>query len=148
MPLENSKFEVLRNADSISFVFSSTYDNIDEVCDRVTQFLKSLIQNIEKQLFSINLVIREGLTNAIRHGNKGDPEKTVKCLMTIENFKLIKIVIEDQGEGFDWRKQRTTTIKEDEEHGRGVSIMETYFSDCSYNEKGNILYLEKDISNC
>ncbi len=147
MPLENSKLEVIETAKSIRFVFSSTFDNIDIVCDKSIRFLQRFFQHqkssIDKQLFSINLVIREGLTNAVRHGNGSDPQKVVKCLMAIENENMIKLVIEDQGDGFDWQKQRLIPARDDEDHGRGFLIMETYFSRYSYNKKGNILYLEK-----
>ena len=144
--MEKTKFEVLQTSDSISFVFSSTFDNIDRVCERATRFLQSKLQNISNQLFSINLVVREGLTNAVRHGNASDPEKNVKCLLLIENKKKIKFVIEDQGNGFDWQKQQQVQTDDNKDHGRGFLIIQTYFTRYSYNKKGNILYLEKDIS--
>lgn len=131
--------------DSIGFVFSSTLENIDIVCRKTSDFLRSKIQGIEPQLFPINLVIREGLTNAIRHGNKNDPQKNVRFQLVIKKGPSIQVEIEDQGRGFDWKKQRYEDLHEDEDHGRGIIIMETYFTNYSYNEKGNILYLEKDI---
>lgn len=142
------KFEISQSADSLGFVFSSTYTHIDQVCEHITQYLKTRLKNISSHLFSVNLVVREGLTNAVRHGNSGDPEKVVKCQMIIENQKTIRLVIEDEGSGFDWRKQARTSAGDEADHGRGGMIMQAYFDRCSYNEKGNILYLEKDISNC
>ncbi|MBU1341291.1 MAG: ATP-binding protein [Proteobacteria bacterium] len=139
-------FDVFTTEDSIDFTFSSTLENIDEVCEQITNYLRFRIEGIEKQLFPINLVMREGLTNAVRHGNAGDPEKKVRFMLTIVNNGLLKLMIEDQGNGFDWRKQQIEDLDEDEDHGRGIIIMETYFSRYSYNEKGNILYLEKDIT--
>ncbi|NOX34490.1 MAG: ATP-binding protein [Deltaproteobacteria bacterium] len=129
----------------MSFLFSSTMGNIDDVCKRSTTYLKSEVKGIEKLLFPINLVIREGLTNAVRHGNANDPEKKVRFLLTIVNHESIKLMIEDEGEGFDWRKQKSGELPEDMDHGRGIIIMDTYFTHYSYNDKGNILYLEKNI---
>lgn len=140
------RFDVSKTADSISFVISSTLENIDSVCEKATEFLRSKIENIQEHLFSINLVIREGLTNAVRHGNRNDPEKEVRFLLKLENDCRLKMVIEDQGKGFDWKKQKCVIPDESEDHGRGVAIMGAYFSGYSYNEKGNILFLEKDIS--
>ena len=136
----------MQTADSLSFIFSSTMGNIDDVCERTIKYLRLKIKGIEKLLFPINLVIREGLTNAVRHGNASDPEKTVRFLLTIVNNKSIKLMIEDEGDGFDWRKQQKEDLPENMDHGRGIIIMDTYFSHYSYNDKGNILYLEKNIS--
>ncbi len=146
MSLKRGIFEVLQTADSICFTFSSTLGNIDDVCEQTINYVRSKIQEIEAHLFSVNLVIREGLTNAVRHGNVSDPEKNVRFMLTVVNNESLKLRIEDEGEGFDWRKQLNENLPEDEDHGRGVIIMDTYFSHYSYNDKGNILYLEKDIS--
>ena len=145
MSLKGNDFHILQTKDSIGFTFSSTMGNIDEACERATCYLRSKIAGIEKQLFPINLVIREGLTNAVRHGNTCDPGKRVRFLLTIISNESIKLMIEDEGKGFDWRKQQGKDCFKDEDHGRGIVIMDTYFSHYSYNDKGNILYLEKDI---
>ncbi|MCP3871871.1 MAG: ATP-binding protein [Desulfobacteraceae bacterium] len=145
MSLKKPVFDVLEKSDSIDFTFSSTMENIDTVCDQTTAYLQSKVSGIEKQIFPINLVIREGLTNAVRHGNTRDPDKNVRFLVAIENNESIKIMIEDEGNGFDWRTLQNQELPEDETHGRGIIIMDTYFSRYSFNEKGNILYLEKDL---
>ncbi|MBU1195088.1 MAG: ATP-binding protein [Proteobacteria bacterium] len=138
-------FETEQKEKSIGFVFSSTLENIDVICQKTSEFLRSKIKGIESELFTINLVIREGLSNAIRHGNENDPQKKVRFLLVINSDTSIQIEIEDQGNGFDWKKQQVQALPEDEDHGRGIIIMDTYFTHYSYNEKGNILYLEKEI---
>lgn len=145
MIIEKSTYAVTKTKDSIRFDFSSTMRNIDVVCEEANRYLRSTLAGIEKHLFPINLVIREGLTNAVRHGNIGDPGKIVKFELRVVNKETIKMMIEDEGDGFDWRRQRSETLADDQDHGRGIIIMETYFSRYSYNEKGNILYLEKAI---
>ena len=145
MSLERNDFYVRKTADSIDFTFSSTMGNIDVVCEQTTHYIQSKIQGIEAVLFSINLVIREGLTNAVRHGNQSDPAKMVRFLLTLVNNESIKLMIQDEGEGFDWRKQQSKDLPENANHGRGIMIIESYFTHYSYNDKGNILYLEKNI---
>jgi serine/threonine-protein kinase RsbW len=146
MAIKNSNFDVFKGKDFIRFDFSSTMKNIDAVCEQTGQYLRSTVAGIEKHLFPIHLVIREGLTNAVRHGNVGDPGKIVRFELSIINKEMIKMMIEDEGKGFDWRGQRNKILEDDQEHGRGIIIMGTYFSSCSYNEKGNILFLEKIIT--
>lgn len=146
MLLSGEDFEVLKAPESIKIIFSSTMENIDKVCNQATEFLELNLADIKPALFSINLVIREGLTNAVRHGNVNDSSKTVQFLLTIVEKQLIRIRIEDQGNGFDWKKQQEEELPEDLDHGRGIIIMKTYFTRYSYNEKGNVLTLEKNIT--
>lgn len=146
MSLTKPVFDVLQKKGSISFTFSSTLENIDDVCEQTLTYIRSRSQGAGGLLFAVNLVMREGLTNAVRHGNSGDPVKIVKFRLAIENNVSIKLVIEDQGGGFDWKKQQKVSFLENEDHGRGIKIMKTYFNSYSYNDKGNILYLEKNIN--
>ena len=138
--------EVIASRDKLHIRFSSFMKNIDEVCKRVTLFLEEKQENIAPHLFAINLVLREGLTNAVRHGNQNDPKKLVDFQLEIDRAKVILFKIEDQGEGFDWKKQQNFDLPGEADHGRGIPIMKTYFTRYSYNKKGNLLYLEKTIS--
>jgi serine/threonine-protein kinase RsbW len=142
----NPVFKARETTDSVSFTFSSTMGNVDEVCEKTMSYLESAIMGIQNQVFAINLVLREGLTNAVRHGNANNPEKLVMFDLTITDSDFIKIAIEDQGDGFDWQNHQTKELPDQEDHGRGIIIMKTYFNTYSYNKKGNILYLEKNLS--
>ncbi len=132
----------------VRFAFASTMENIDSACEKINQYLRSKIEGIDPQLFAINLVLREGLTNAVRHGNAGDPKKVVTCSVSITGNGVMKVEIEDEGDGFDWEKQQDKIPGEHDDHGRGLLIIKTYFTRFSYNQKGNILYLEKMIDTC
>lgn len=146
MEKETDIFEVVASKDNLHIRFSSFLEYIDRVCKTVTQFLKSDQEELVPHLFAIHLVLREGLTNAVRHGNKNDPDKLVEFQLKIDKTKSIYLEIADQGEGFDWKKQQLSGLPEDEDHGRGIPIMKTYFTRYSYNKKGNRLYLEKTLS--
>ncbi len=145
MPETGSVFELNKSENSLDIRFSSTMAQIDEVCILVTRFLESRGEALSPHFFAVNLVIREGLTNAVRHGNKTDPGKTVRFRMEIDDRKTIRVSIEDQGKGFDWQAARSAPLFETADHGRGMLIMEAYFDRCCYNETGNVLYLEKKI---
>ena len=130
---------------TLSIIFSSTLGNIDRICDEVSRFLDRNLKGMEEHLFPINLVIREALTNAVRHGNRLDPEKKVKFFLKIERKKRIRIIVEDQGEGFDWQKAGESPPMANDDHGRGLAIMANYSSSCCYNRKGNRLVLKKKL---
>jgi len=145
MTTDHQIFDVNETENRIDFVFASTFANIDKVCDMTVQYLQTREISLKKQIFAINLVIREGLTNAVRHGNKSDPEKLVRFNVEIIDHKSIHLKIEDEGQGFHWQDVQDSEMPEDEEHGRGIIIMGQYFSNFTYNDKGNILFLEKEI---
>jgi serine/threonine-protein kinase RsbW len=137
--------ELTRTPTRLAIRFFSSMDCVDDVCAMVTRFMEGHKDLLSPHLFAVNLVMREGLTNAVRHGNKGDPEKTVDVEIEIVRERLLRVCIADQGEGFDWQKVQETAMPDDADHGRGMPIMKTYFTHCQYNRKGNILYLEKQL---
>ncbi len=146
MTIENSGLDIESKTDEICFTFPSTLDYIDEVIIEAIEYLYLKMEGIKQHAFAINLVLREGLTNAVRHGNENNPDKSVKLSLDVSNNPLIKIAIEDQGNGFDWKQQQDAEPLDEDEHGRGMIIIESYFTNYGYNEKGNILYLEKDTT--
>ena len=146
MEKENEIFEVTTSRGKLQIRFSSFLKYIDETCAVVGRFLASKQEGIDSHMFAINLVLREGLINAVRHGNQNDPEKLVDVQLELDRGNCILIKIADQGDGFDWKKQQCSEVPEDADHGRGICIMETYSTRYSYNSKGNLLYLEKTIS--
>lgn len=139
-------FEISRNSDRLTLVFSSTMANVDRACELCLDFLRNMIKDYADHFFSIHLVMREGLTNAVKHGNRLDSHKIVRCYIRIESGNLIYMEIEDQGKGFDWKKELRKQVNDEAEHGRGLKIMKHYFSRYIYNELGNRLILEKRLS--
>lgn len=145
MSEHRGKFEVTQTDQSMNVWFSSCMENIDAACQAASRYLSDHIRQAEDHLFAVNLVMREGLTNAVRHGNRNDPEKDVRFLLKIIGNLSIHMEIEDQGNGFNWRQYQACDLLTADDHGRGIPIMETYFTRYTYNEKGNILYLQKDF---
>ena len=143
---EEILFNVTHDEKSLNIVLGSALQKIDKVSDEATSFLEKY--GLKKHVFPVCLVLREGLSNAVRHAHKSNPEKIIRFGLRISGDELI-MEIEDQGNGFDW-KDRLRLNEGDVpdpvmEHGRGMKIMDQYFCDISYNEKGNKLVLKKRI---
>lgn len=141
-------FDVSKETDGLSIVLSSTMENID----RTDALVKNLLQDkgLEPYGFAVRVVLREGLTNSVRHGNKNKAEKLIRFDISISN-NVLTMTIEDEGDGFDWKtmqkKCRSRNLpKTPSDHGRGILIMGDYFDTYTYNEKGNKVILEKHIS--
>jgi serine/threonine-protein kinase RsbW len=95
-------------------------------------------------VFGVRLALEEALVNAIKHGNGLDPNKQVHVVCQISAEK-VRIVIEDEGDGF--RPQDVPDPTEDENLekpcGRGIMLMKAFLSVVEYNERGNRVVLEK-----
>jgi serine/threonine-protein kinase RsbW len=95
-------------------------------------------------VFAIHLAAEEAIVNAVVHGNRLDPEKTVhvECHVSAE---LVRLKITDQGEGFDPEAVPDCTLEDRLEApgGRGVMLMRSFMTRIEYNAKGNSVLLEK-----
>lgn len=125
------------------YTCSATIPSCHKRSSLVQQAISSLVEASrfeETDLFGVKLVLEEALTNAIRHGNKNDPNKKVEieCIIDNESFT---IVVEDEGIGFDPRTVPDPTLPENLEKpgGRGLLLMMHYMSNVYWNERGNRL---------
>jgi serine/threonine-protein kinase RsbW len=92
----------------------------------------------------LRLAIEEALTNAVKHGNKLDPEKSVS--LRVETFpESVQIEIEDEGAGFDHGKVPLPTDDENiwKTSGRGVFLIRHFMDKAEYSEGGRKLKLCK-----
>ena len=94
----------------------------------------------KKKTFNIILGIREALINAVIHGSGMDEKKIVKFGLKYGEKNLF-IKIEDEGEGFNWRKRKKKPPLT-KESGRGMAIMKNCFEEVKYNKKGNCVVLK------
>jgi serine/threonine-protein kinase RsbW len=105
---------------------------------------KSLLLAIEQKqydrssLFAIRLALEEALTNAFKHGNKGDPSKTVRLHCDIQ-VDAVTIDVIDEGSGFDPDAVPDPTESENLEipSGRGLTLMRAYMTEVQILPPGN-----------
>ena len=85
----------------------------------------------------------EATNNAIIHGNNSDPEKKVKIEIQSDR-KQLKVLIEDQGRGFDFASVPDPTAPENLEkiNGRGIFLMERLSDEILYMEDGRVVELK------
>ena len=118
----------------LSRQFSSTLEQVDAEVTRILEDLDHRIGDYDR--FSLDLILREALNNAVLHGNKGDPDLVIfVSLMLVGNWFHIRI--EDQGDGFDWTRLIQAEPNPEEEHGRGLPIIMHYGEEVELNSKGN-----------
>ena len=104
---------------------------------------KKILDEIERQgfdshsLFAVKLALEEALINAVKHGNRLDPDKQIQIESSVTPDK-VEIIIEDEGPGFDRRTVPDPTLQENLEKcsGRGILLMEAYMDDVQYSQNG------------
>ncbi len=92
----------------------------------------------------IPVTVDEAVTNAIKHGNKFQENKKVYIDVSIDVGR-IKIVVADEGEGFDVSAvpDPTDPMNFLKPSGRGILFMNIGMDRVRYNQKGNVLTLLK-----
>ncbi len=109
---------------------------IEEV-DRVAlRFRTRFVDLDERMMFAGELLLREALVNAVRHGSRGDPSKTVRFAARVKCGSLL-IVVRDEGDGFDWRTALMARASAHENRGRGMEIFTTYANLIRFSPSGN-----------
>ena len=130
----------------------------------LTGYMYSSNRINSEDLYKLQTVLMELLTNALEHGNCGityeektawlenggnilsliaekckDPQiaaRKIHISYALGSTKS-KFLIRDEGEGFDWKARLNKNEYSEEMHGRGLKLSENLVSNLTYNEKGN-----------
>lgn len=104
----------------------SRFDNIDLVQVVLNEALEGLGFG-EDDRHWIDLAVREAVANAIQHGNREDPTKTVQVDFGLEEEEAV-IRVRDEGEGFDPATLADPLAKENllQPGGRGLLYIRSF----------------------
>src|SRR5437660_2812944 len=93
----------------------------------VTQVMDTIreVNCVDGKEDAIELALQEALANAVVHGAKEDPSKTVECLVACEEERGVIIIVRDPGTGFDTQAIPCCTVGENvySNHGRGIFLI-------------------------
>jgi serine/threonine-protein kinase RsbW len=94
--------------------------------------------------FAVKLALEEALTNAIKHGNRGDALKRISVRYHVDPRQIV-VVVRDEGPGFRPECVPDPTAEENLERpcGRGLMLMQAYMTSVWYNESGNEVWMLK-----
>ena len=90
----------------------------------------------KRDCFHSELLVREALNNAVLHGSHSDPTNQIRCTFRFRGGRFT-IVVEDLGEGFDWRAVRNRVADREACSGRGMELLRMLATRVRFNEKGN-----------
>ncbi len=136
--MNQNRYIVNKNNNMLSVNFSSTINSVEHVISITKSFIEENKKAGGINFFSLHLILLESLTNAVKHGNHYDAQKSIDYQFLLLDDR-VEIEIEDMGDGFNWQE----TIKNDipclTSHGRGIHIIKEYSDLFRYNKKGNKL---------
>ena len=116
-----------------------------ELCSslQLSDFVELLLEPIKCSQYNyrIKLGLHEALINAVTHGNKLDPKKSIRVRRIITpNWCVWQI--QDQGNGLEIKKRfYKLPEKLNSLNGRGLYIINECFDDIRWSNKGNRLQL-------
>jgi len=138
--VENIESELI--IDTFDKKIANTFYALYEVEEELEVFLNPYVEDV----IELKIGFNEILVNAVEHGNELDPDRKirVKAIITEEDIKL---VIEDQGKGFEWQDKVMKDLELDyddpNERGRGINIAKKIYNKIKYNDQGNKVCLVK-----
>lgn len=124
-----------------TLTLASSMEEIPSI-EEFTEMLKEWAELSDNQYGNVMIALSEGVTNAILHGNKEDPNKKVTVNAHLTSEELI-ISIKDEGPGFD-PDSIPDPLKDENlmnEGGRGVFLMEHYADKVDFSDGGSTLTL-------
>ena len=94
---------------------------------------------------AIELSLQEALANAVVHGAKEDPTKTIECLVVCDEQRGILIIVRDPGPGFDPSAIPSCTMGEHlySNHGRGIFLINQLMDEVKFHKNGTEIHMVK-----
>lgn len=132
--------------ETVELKLPSRIDSIDGAASAVTDAARRL-GFPDDALYGIELAVREAVTNAVLHGNRGDESVPVEVGVREAGAEMI-ITVRDRGRGFDPAGVADPTSEENllKANGRGILFMRTFMDDVRWErhpEGGTVVRLTK-----
>jgi len=123
MPAEPTPFHL---------TIGSRFENIELVHAVLSDALSAFDLDEESRHW-IDLAVREAVANAIKHGNRLEPNKRVEIDLEMDDEELI-VRVRDEGEGFDPGDLNDPLAPENRlrPNGRGIFYMKSFMDDIQY----------------
>ncbi len=113
-----------------------------------------LISKVREEYFisdeycsDIWVVLNEGVSNAIKHGNKFDATKKVRLSFEVRGERFLSFTVKDEGKGFDPNSvpDPTSPSRIYEPNGRGIFLMKKLSSNVIFSDGGRMVEMVFDL---
>ena len=128
----------------LSAVLSGDVAEVQPAVDRVMAVIADM-GCVSGDEFAVELALLEALANAVEHGCRHDPCKTVQLCVACDPDRGVLIVVRDPGGGFDPASLPDVTTGERlyATGGRGIFLINRLMDEVSYEEGGTVIRMRK-----
>jgi anti-sigma regulatory factor (Ser/Thr protein kinase) len=123
---------------------NTTPDKIRSAVGRVLDLIHKEIVLTEKDRFEVKLIVNELLANGFFHGNGGDVSKGLTLTVILDDNYMMTVEVQDQGAGFD--PAHTHIAHGDEEHGRGLMLIQALSDRVDFKKRGSCIAVQKRLA--
>jgi serine/threonine-protein kinase RsbW len=111
----------------------SQYENI-ELAEHVLNDMCDAAGVDQEVRYWVGMALREAMANAIKHGNKLNPEKRVHLRFELNGRHALLLIVEDEGDGFDPDSLADPTDAENllRSSGRGIYYMRHFMDEVRF----------------
>ena len=117
---------------------------IDDAMDRIMRAMRQAgcARGIESD---IDLAVREAIANAVTHGSRGDPRKTVRISVACDQRGGVMVTVRDSGGGFDPAATRDPSTDEGltAPNGRGMFLISQLMDEVEFAAGGAEIRMRK-----
>ena len=128
----------------VRVTLAASRDAVDPVVAQVMEAVRD-VKCVNGKADAIELSLQEALANAVVHGAKEDPSKTVECLVACDDERGVLIIVRDPGQGFDPKKIPACTVGVNlySNHGRGIFLINQLMDEVKFHKNGTEIHMVK-----
>src|SRR5271169_1751787 len=143
-PLPEKNFD----PDELHLLLRATLSADRTAVDPVVQEVMAVVRQmkgVDGKEDAIELALQEALANAVIHGAKEDPTKTVECLVSSDEDGSVLIVVRDPGTGFSPEAIPNCAVGENvySSHGRGIFLINQLMDKVEFRKNGTEIHMIK-----
>jgi serine/threonine-protein kinase RsbW len=124
--------------------FGAEIDSVSPVVERVMRIVGEM-GCLEGKEFHVEAALREALANAVLHGCREDPSKTVRLSVCCDESRGMLIVVRDPGAGFDPAALPSPIVGQNlfSTHGRGIYLINQLMDEVDFEKGGTEIHMHK-----
>lgn len=143
-PLPRCEFDGKSLVLKLDVVLQGETSAIDPVVKAIMHMVEEMRCAAGKE-FEIETALRESLANAIKHGCRNDPSRTVECSVLCDEARGMLIVVRDPGPGFDPANIPSPIVGQNvfSDHGRGIYLISQLMDEVRFEKGGTEIHMRK-----
>jgi len=138
------QFDPARLLLKLDFQLPGDVESIQPAVDEIMEVVASM-ECARGNEFEVEVALLEALANAVRHGCRNDPSKSIEVCVACEIDHGMLIIVRDPGTGFDPAEIPNPVHGENvfSDHGRGIFLINELMDDVEYKSGGTEIWMRK-----